>query len=89
MDVDKVAHLARIQITPSEAQDFAAQFPKILDHFAKLEKLDTTGVEPLVTASIMENILRKDINQEWLECKKALEQGPVMQGNLYKVPPVV
>ncbi len=50
-DVEKVAQLARLAVTPSEKETFAEQLTQILTHVEKLNQYDTAGVEP--TSTIM------------------------------------
>ncbi|MBL8769603.1 MAG: Asp-tRNA(Asn)/Glu-tRNA(Gln) amidotransferase subunit GatC [Planctomycetes bacterium] len=48
--VDKVARLARLELTDAQRDQYAAQLSAILAHFESLRALDTTGVEPSVYA---------------------------------------
>jgi aspartyl-tRNA(Asn)/glutamyl-tRNA(Gln) amidotransferase subunit C len=46
--VDKIAHLARLELAPGEKAEMIADMNKILGFMDKLNEVDTTGVEPLV-----------------------------------------
>jgi aspartyl-tRNA(Asn)/glutamyl-tRNA(Gln) amidotransferase subunit C len=59
-EVLHVANLARLSLDPSEVERFTAQLGAILDHFAALTTLDTTGVEPTSHAVPMTNRFRED-----------------------------
>jgi aspartyl/glutamyl-tRNA(Asn/Gln) amidotransferase C subunit len=44
--VDKIAHLARLELAPGEKAEMIADMNKILGFMDKLNEVDTTGVEP-------------------------------------------
>lgn len=48
--VDKVARLARLELTDAQRDQYAVQLAAILSHFESLRALDTTGIEPSVYA---------------------------------------
>ena len=59
-DIDRIAHLARLELRPQESERMLTQ---INDFFAMVEKMravDTTGVEPLAhpVAAVQEIALR-------------------------------
>ena len=47
-NIDYVAHLARIALTPEEKQKLASQLGNILGYIEKLRELDVTGVDLLL-----------------------------------------
>jgi aspartyl-tRNA(Asn)/glutamyl-tRNA(Gln) amidotransferase subunit C len=55
--VEKVAHLARLELSETEKQEMIKDMSKILDFMAKLNELDTSGVEPLVYMTNDVNVL--------------------------------
>ena len=48
--VRRVAELARLALTESEVTQFTGQLTQILGYIDQLQAVDTTGVEPMVTA---------------------------------------
>ena len=50
LDVDYVAHLARIELTDAEKEKFRSQFGDILRYFDKLNAVEIEGVEPTAHA---------------------------------------
>ena len=88
-EVARVAHLARVSITAEEAQKLAQQLSSVLGHFEHVSKVDTTGVEPLVTPTDMKLFMREDVAKNWESAEVAMENAPERVGNLFKVPPVV
>jgi len=64
IDVNHIAKLARIGITKEEAEKFEMEMSAILDFVAKLNKVNTEGVEPTAHVTGAKNVLRDDeINQ--------------------------
>lgn len=88
-EVNRVAYLARLSLTPKEASDLAKQLSSVLKHFEQVSKVDTTGVEPLVTPTDMEAFWREDKAHAWESPEVATSNAPETMGNLFKVPPVV
>lgn len=89
IDVKKVAHLARLTITENEEKTFQEQLSSILKYFEMLSKVNTQGVESLITPTDMELKLREDQVESWRDAEAALANAPERSGNLFKVPPVV
>ena len=88
-DLKKVAKLARLELRPEELSAYPKQFAAILEYFEQIAKIDTKGIEPLVTPTDMEQTLRADTAESWDGADQALANAPERSGNLFKVPPVV
>ncbi len=86
--VEHIANLARLSVTVDEAETYARQMTQILEHFNELSKVDTTGVEPLITASPIAIRPREDELRQGLGADALLENAPARIGNLFKVPNV-
>lgn len=87
--IQKIANLARLQLTPTEANEFSEQLSKIIDHFEEICNLDTQGIEPLITPSEIEYSTREDVVKQNFHAEDMVANAPEKQGNLFKVPPVV
>lgn len=46
-DIDKIAILARLQVTPSETSDYANSISSILSLIDQMQQVSTEGIEPL------------------------------------------
>jgi len=88
-ELKKVAKLARLELREEELAVYGKQFTSILEYFEQISKVETKGVEPLVTPTDMEQHLRADQTQTWEGAEVAMENAPDRSGNLFKVPPVV
>lgn len=59
-DVEHIARLARIALSPEEAERSQRELGKILEFVAMLEKADTAAAEPLTGGTDITNALRDD-----------------------------
>lgn len=87
--IEHIAKLARLHITEEEAQEYSTQLAKALEHFEQISKVDTSGVEPLVTPIEMEAYWREDVALQEYSAEEMTVNAPDRAGNLFKVPPVV
>ena len=87
--IEHIAKLARLTITEAEAAEYSKQMEKILQSFEKIAKVDTQGVEPLVTPTEIESFWREDVVAQEVTSDEILANAPSRAGNLFKVPPVV
>jgi aspartyl-tRNA(Asn)/glutamyl-tRNA(Gln) amidotransferase subunit C len=89
LDLDHVARLARLALTPEEKLQFAAQIGDVLANIAQLKEVDVTGVEPTAHAFPVHNIWAEDVAQPGLPVEAALRNAPARRDNLIAVPKVV
>ncbi|WDF80159.1 Asp-tRNA(Asn)/Glu-tRNA(Gln) amidotransferase subunit GatC [Mucilaginibacter sp. KACC 22773] len=87
--VEKVAHLARLELNETEKQDMIQDMSKILDFMAKLNELDTTGVEPLIYMTDGANVLRDDVVKQQITHEEALENAPKHDKDYFLVAKVI
>jgi len=87
--VDYIANLARLALSEEERERFAAQLGKIIEYVEKLNKLDTSNVEPMAHATGLKNVFRDDILDKPISSKKALENAPDKEDDFFRVPKVV
>ena len=85
--VQKVAHLARLQLTPEEEEKFTTQLSSILDYFELLSKLDVTDVQPTTRAIEVSNVMRVDREQPYSR-EDILNGAPDREGEFFKVPKI-
>jgi len=87
--VEKVAHLARLELNETEKQEMIKDMSKILDFMAKLNELDTSGIEPLVYMTGDVNVLREDVVKQQITHEEALLNAPKHDGNYFLVAKVI
>ncbi len=87
--LDKMAHLARLEFNDSEAEKMIADMTEIVTWAEKLNEVDTTDVEPLISMSQEVNVLRADKITESLPRDRALSQAPRHNDEYFRVPKVI
>ncbi len=87
--IERIAKLARLKINEQEAVEYGQQLAKVLNHFQQINKIDTTGIEPLVTPTDIEFYHRKDESRKDFTAAEMVANAPEKAGQLFKVPPVV
>jgi aspartyl-tRNA(Asn)/glutamyl-tRNA(Gln) amidotransferase subunit C len=88
-DVKRAASLARLEISDAESQRILGQLSGVFELIAKMESVDTEGVEPMAHAQDVMARLRQDVVTE--SDKRELFQSiaPAVEANLYLVPKVI
>jgi len=88
-DVKRIAHLARIEVQPQEAEQVLAQLTGIFRLIGEMQAVDTDGVEPMSHAQDVMLRLRDDEVTE--VDQRALFQSiaPQVESGLYLVPKVI
>lgn len=87
--IHKIAQLARLEVNENEAESHAAQLTKVLKHFEEISHIDTTNIEPLITPTEIEFVLRPDVVNQSITTEELLRNAPEKMGQLLKVPPVI
>ena len=88
-DVEHVAELARLDLTPAEKEQFIAQLNSILTYVEKLNEVDTADVEPTSHVIPMSNVLRDDAVRPSLDRVKVLCNAPEESRFFFKVPRII
>jgi aspartyl-tRNA(Asn)/glutamyl-tRNA(Gln) amidotransferase subunit C len=88
-EVDHIALLARLDLSQEEKERYQQQLSAILDHVAKLQKLDTGHIEPTSSMLPPHTVLREDEPREGLSTQQALQNAPAAEKNQFRVPPVL
>jgi aspartyl-tRNA(Asn)/glutamyl-tRNA(Gln) amidotransferase subunit C len=89
LDIDRVATLARLALTPEEKAKFAQQLGDVLHHIEQLKKVDVSGVEPTAHAAPVFNVWDDDVAQPGLTVEAALKNAPAQRDHMVVVPKVV
>ncbi len=89
LDIDHVARLARLALTPEEKADFARQLDDVLHHIGPLTQVEVSGVEPTAHAYPVYNVWAEDEARPGLSVEAALRNAPARRQNMVAVPKVV
>ena len=87
--VRKVAHLARLDITPKEEEEFTTQLSSILEYFEQLSELNIENVAPTTRAIDVSNVTRKDELQPFPDREGLLNEAPQQDGEYFRVPKIL
>lgn len=87
-EVEHIADLARLQLTPEEKERFREQLSAILDYAARLQAIDTSGVPPTSSVLPPHSVLRPDASRPGLPLDILLRNAPQAEEGQFKVPPV-
>lgn len=92
-EVERVAELAHLELTPDETTGMLRDLNAILEHVAELNEIDTTGVTPLAQVSELASDaiagLRPDVLEPSLNRTEVMAQAPESDGVFFKVPKVI
>lgn len=88
-DVLHVAALARLEVAPEQVESFQRDLGAILEHFQKLNELDTSDVEPTSHALSLVNVFREDVPKPSLSQEEALANAPQKAYGHFRVPKVI
>ena len=88
-NVNKIAHLARLEFDQKGCEEMAKDMNKILEWMDKLNELDTKEVAPLTHMSAELNVWREDKMVQSLTHKEALTNAPKKDSDYFRVPKVL
>lgn len=88
-DVERVARLARLQLTDDEKGLMRTQLSAILTYIDKLRALDTEHVEPTSHAVPIVNVMREDELRPCLDREDALANAPDRAREFFRVPRII
>jgi aspartyl-tRNA(Asn)/glutamyl-tRNA(Gln) amidotransferase subunit C len=88
-DVEHVANLARLRFSDEEKKTLMNQLNKILEYMEKLNKLDTSNVEPLAQVIPLSNVFREDVVKPSNPVSEVLKNAPAKTDKFFKVPKVI
>ena len=84
--VEKIAHLARLRIPEADKETVKNELQQMIEF---VDKLDTTGIEPLMHMSNKINAVREDEVKGSIPRVDALKNATVSDGVFFKVPKVI
>ncbi len=88
-DIEKVAKLARIQITDDHVPEVTSSINDVLGLIDKMQSVDTSNVEPLANPHDAVQTLRKDEVTAVNEREKLMQNAPASEEGLFLVPKVI
>lgn len=89
INIQYVAHLARLNLTPREQEQFSAQLGQVLHYIDQLNELDVSGIEPTAHAVPLVNVTRPDEITPSLPHAEAMRNAPSQANGLFMAPKIV
>jgi len=89
MDIEKVARLARLELSEKEKETFGNQLEQVLTYMEQLNRLDTAGVEPTSHAIPIYNVFREDEVRPSIPQEEVLTIAPDEEDGHFKVPRII
>lgn len=87
--LDKIAHLARLELSEKDAEKMMHDMTAIVDWMEKLNEVNTDGIEPLTSMSHEVNVLREDEVKNQLDHESVLKNAPKKDLDYFHVPKVL
>ncbi len=88
-DVEKIAHLARLQIDDNDVPEYARNLSNILDLVDQMQSVDTDGVTPVAHPLDAVQRLRADQVSEQNQREQLQAVSPAVENGLFLVPKVI
>jgi len=87
--VEHIAELAKLALSPEEKKIFQEQLSTILEYFETLQAVDTSAVPPTATVLPLRNVMREDEVQPSLPPEVILFNAPEQEENSFRVQAVL
>jgi aspartyl-tRNA(Asn)/glutamyl-tRNA(Gln) amidotransferase subunit C len=90
-DVERIAALARLELTPDEVTLFAGQLTAILAYADQVQQVDTSGPPAAAVPGVGDAAARNDLPAPSLDRDLVLSQAPAADraAGIFKVPRVL
>jgi aspartyl-tRNA(Asn)/glutamyl-tRNA(Gln) amidotransferase subunit C len=85
INVQRVAKLANLKITPDEETKLEKQLSDALEYIAILDEVDTKDVKPTSQVTGLENVTQEDVARESLSQEQALANTKNNHNGSFKV----
>jgi aspartyl-tRNA(Asn)/glutamyl-tRNA(Gln) amidotransferase subunit C len=88
-DVQKIAHLARLNMPEADLALYTTQLSNILDFVEQMNQADTSGIEAIAHSIDFDQRLRPDVVTEKDQRDAFQKIAPKVEAGLYLVPQVI
>ena len=88
-DIKKIAHLARIEVSESEAAATLTKLTGILGLIEQMQAVNTEGIVPMSHSQDVVQRLREDVVTKTNQREEFQKNAPLTDSGLYLVPKVI
>jgi aspartyl-tRNA(Asn)/glutamyl-tRNA(Gln) amidotransferase subunit C len=89
IDIAHVARLARLSLSAEDLEHYREQLGVILEHAARVQGLDTDGVEGTTHPLGFTNAFREDAVRPSLDRDEVLAEAPASRDGYFVAPPAL
>jgi aspartyl-tRNA(Asn)/glutamyl-tRNA(Gln) amidotransferase subunit C len=87
--MEYVGILAKLELSPEEAEAAKKDMAEMLDYIDQLNELDTTGIEPMSHVFPVNNVFREDVVANGDGSAATLKNAPLQKDGGFKVPKTI
>lgn len=88
-EVRHVARLARLELEDAEMLSLQGELNALLGHFADIQAIDSSGIEPTSHAVALRNVWAEDVPGMTLPRERALRNSALQRAGLFVVPVII
>lgn len=88
-DIERTAHLARLQFSETDRQALEQNLSNILSFAEKINEVDTDAIDPIAHPLELTLTMREDQALETNQRNTFQSLAPAVEGGLYLVPQVI
>jgi aspartyl-tRNA(Asn)/glutamyl-tRNA(Gln) amidotransferase subunit C len=88
-DVERVADLAKMELSAEEIQRFTQSLQKTLEQMDVLNQVETNNTEPTVDVLPLKNVFRKDEVEGCLTKEQVFANAAEIENSCFKVPRII
>ena len=84
-EVRRIAELAKLDLTDAEVALYAGQLSHVLQHFQRLQSIDTSFIAPTASVLPLKNVFRPDVAAEPLRPEDVVANAADSLDNQFRV----
>ena len=88
-EVQHIAELAKLALSDGELALYQGQLSAILEHFERLQELDTEAISPTATVLPLRSVMRADEPKPPFPREDILANAPAPEEGCFEVPAVL
>lgn len=88
-EVERIAGLARLNLSEEEKALYQGQLSAILEYFERLQQLDTEDIPPTAAALSLRSVMREDTARQPTDREEILHNAPADEDGCFEVPAVL
>jgi aspartyl-tRNA(Asn)/glutamyl-tRNA(Gln) amidotransferase subunit C len=85
-DIEALAHLSRLELTPDEVRAYAGQLAAIVGYIEQLREVAVADVPEYLSPEVAGSALRPDSVGPMFTAEEAVSQAPERRGRMVVVP---